>query len=59
LVELSPYILKIEKKRLESERKQITQLTQFRVSDMSHDYDEYPPCIKHIFGLDKCGVGAI
>jgi hypothetical protein len=57
LVELSPYIQKIEKKTLEQERKQLIYPTQFRVSDLSHDYDEYPPCIKHILGLDKCGVG--
>jgi len=58
LVELSPYFKKAENKMLEKGRKQLTSQTKFRVSDTSHDYAEYPPCIKHILRLDRCGAGA-
>ena len=35
-----------------------TNKTDFRITEVSHEFEKYPPCVRNILSMESCGAGA-
>jgi len=58
LIMLTPFLNEAVEKIRIGDLKAEACKTEFKVSDSSHDFTEYPPCVRNILSMESCGAGA-
>lgn len=58
LKEIKPFLeIAIDRIKKDEITRKVYQ-TDFKISENMHEFEEYPPCVRHILTLETCGVGA-